>query len=46
MLARERAARVRTFVHARRYQDVALVVGESDVRIIGFMEYEDEAEHM
>ena len=37
-LIRERAARIRTFVHARRYQDTALVVGENGISLIGFFE--------
>src|SRR5260370_10855089 len=38
LLVRERAARVRTFIHARRYQDVALIVGEESLSLIGFIE--------
>lgn len=32
------AARVRTFPHSRRYQDVALIVGEDGCHLVGFLE--------
>ncbi len=38
VLLRDRAARVRTFIHALRYRDVALIVEENGVSLVGFME--------
>ena len=40
-LLRERAARIRTFSQARRYQDAILVVEENSVSLIGFFETSD-----
>jgi hypothetical protein len=41
LLVREPAARIRTFFHARRYQDVALAVGENGLSILGFVESDE-----
>jgi hypothetical protein len=38
-LIKASAARIRTFVHARRYQDTALVVEEDGASLIGFFEF-------
>jgi hypothetical protein len=38
VIAHQQAARIRTFVYSRRYQDIALVVGENNVTLIGFIE--------
>jgi len=38
LVAKEQAARIRTFPYSRRYQDMALVVGEDNVTLIGFIE--------
>ena len=37
----EEAARIRTFVYSRRYQDMALIVGEENVTLLGFIESPD-----
>lgn len=40
-VASEEAARIRTFVYSRRYQDMALIVGEENVTLLGFIESPD-----
>jgi hypothetical protein len=37
-LLKERAARIRTFVHSLRYKDVVMVVEEDGVSLVGFLE--------
>jgi hypothetical protein len=41
LVASQEAARIRTFVFSRRYQDMALIVGEGDVTLVGFVESPD-----
>ncbi|WP_244789583.1 hypothetical protein [Streptomyces sp. BJ20] len=39
----EPAARIRTFRQSKRYKDVLAVVGERDLSLVGFIEFDDEA---
>jgi hypothetical protein len=38
LIASQEAARIRTFVYSRRYQDMALIVGEESLTLVGFIE--------